>query len=120
MGALQQYSVRPIDEVLLDNGHPKIVYHKDGSATHAHRFAKEDDDPVENDTGAWFYGDIVDYYGFPSDSVRDSMMGNDWGNGKIDFSDERIEDALNAAKGGHDDIALDVTVDDEGTTVKPC
>lgn len=114
------YDVRPIDEVLQVNGHPKIVYHKDGGSTHAMRFAKEDDDiPVENHSGDWFFGGIVDYYGFPSTEVRDSMLNNDWGDGKIDFKDDRFAEALDKAKGGND-IPLDTGVDDEGTTSRPC
>lgn len=114
------YNVRPIDEVLQDNGHPKIVYHKDGSSTHCMRFAKEDDDnPVENHNDEWFYGDIVDYYGFPTNEVRDAMMDNDWGSGKIDFADDRIAEALKKAKGGND-IPLDTGVDEDGSTDRPC
>lgn len=113
------YDVRPIDECLQENGHPKIVYHKDGISTHAMRFAKDDDEPPENHKGAWFYGDIVDYYGFPSGDIRDSMINNDWGSGKIDFSDERIAEALEKAKGDND-IPLDTTYDEDGTTDRPC
>lgn len=114
------YDVRSMDEVLQFAGHPAIVYHRDGSSTHAMRFAtQEDDDVIENHTGQWFYGPVVDYQGFPSTEVRDAMIGNDWGSGKIDFSDERIADALELAKGGND-IPLDTTYDDEGTTERPC
>jgi hypothetical protein len=107
------YDVRAFDDVQQDNGHAKIVYHRDGSSTHAMRFAKDDgtDEPPENDAGVWFYGGLVSYYGFPSNEIRDAMMGNDWGSGKIDFSDARIADALEAAKGGND-IPLDVGVDE--------
>lgn len=113
------YETRAVGEYLEVNGHPKIVYHKDGDATHAHRFAKDDDEPPENATGEWFYGDIIDYNGFPSDDLRAAMIGNDWGNGKIDFSDVRISDALELAKGGND-IPLDTGVDEEGSTGRPC
>lgn len=114
------YDVRDVGDVLMDGDHPKIVYHKDGAGTHAMRFAKEDDDdPVENHTGAWFYGDIVNYYGFPTAEIRNAMLDNDWGSGKIDFSDARIADALESAKGGKD-IPLDTGVDEDGSTEKPC
>lgn len=109
------YDVRSVDEIMMEGDHPKIVYHRDGSSTHAMRFAQEDDDtPVENHTGSWFYGGVIDYYGFPTEDLRSAMLGNDWGSGKIDFSDERIAEALDKAKGGND-IPLDTGVDDEGT-----
>ncbi|KAG9251824.1 NLP4 protein [Emericellopsis atlantica] len=113
------YEVRPVQDALEVNGHTKIVYHRDGSSTHAMRFAKEGDEPPENHGGSWFYGGLVDYYGFPNDDVRAAMLANDWLPGKIDFSDVRFADALELAKGGYD-IPLDVGRDDEGTTYRPC
>lgn len=112
--------MRSIDDVLQDNGHPEIVYHKDGGNTHAMRFAKEEDgEEIENHTGKWYYGTLVDYYGFPTRELRDAMMDNDWGNGKIDFSDARIAEALEKAKGDYD-IPLDTGSDEEGSTDNPC
>lgn len=75
--------------------------------------------PVENHNGGWFYGGLFDYYGFPSAEVRDAMMNNDWGSGKVGFSDERIAEALDTAKGGND-IPLDTGVDEERSTDEPC
>lgn len=119
-GAHAGYDVRKIEDVLLDNGHPKIVYHKDGTSTHAMRFAKEEDDnPVENARGAWFYGAVVSYYGFPTAELRDKMCAQDWGKGHIDFIDVSFSSALDSAKGGND-IALDTTYDEDGTTGRPC
>ena len=104
------YNVRAVGDVRMDDTHPKIVYHKDGASTHAMRFATEKDEPVENDLGQWFRGGLVDYNSFPSTGVRDAMMNNDWGKGKIDFSDARIKDALDKAKGDND-IPLDTGSD---------
>lgn len=118
-GAHAGYDVRAIDDVMQDNGHPKIVYHKDGTSTHAFRFAKDGDDPPENAKGSWFYGTVVSYFGFPNAELRDSMLTHDWEKGHIDFTDEKFPVALDSAKGGND-IPLDVNVDDEGTTDRPC
>ena len=46
------------------------------------------------------------------------MMGNDWGKGKIDFSDARFADALESAKGKFD-IPLDTSTDDESSPGVP-
>ena len=112
------YDTRAVEDIMMDGDRAKIVYHKDGGSTHAMRFAKEDDDAIENAKGVWFRGALVSYEGFPDASVRDAMMGNDWGKGKIDFSDARFEDALESAKGKFD-IPLDTSTDDESSPGVP-
>ena len=55
----------------------KIVYHKDGVATHAFRFAKEDekgDASAENDLKRWFTPTIVDWETMKSDTVSNERL----------------------------------------------
>ncbi|KZL79704.1 necrosis inducing protein, partial [Colletotrichum incanum] len=93
-----RYEMRAWKDLLVDGTHAKIVYHKDGSSTHAFRFAKAEDDLVqENHFGRWFYGDLVGWNGFPSIAVRNKMTAKSWGSTKIDFKDERFRDSLENA-----------------------
>jgi hypothetical protein len=113
------YDVRAAGDIRWDgNTHPKIVYHKDGAGTHAFRFANEDDDNVENDKHAWFYGELIGYFGFPTAEVRDKMLNNDWGDASIDFKDASFSPKLDSAKGGND-IPMDTGKDADGSPGDP-
>jgi hypothetical protein len=108
-----KYHLKEAKDVRWDGTHPKIVYHKDGASTHAMRFASEgDDNPVENDKHAWFYADLISYNGFPNDGLRDKLMGANFGSATMDIKDGRFPAAIDSAKDGHGDIALDVNRDD--------
>ncbi|KAI1823960.1 secreted protein [Xylaria intraflava] len=105
------YVVKAAADVRFDGAHPKVVYNQDGILTHDFRFANEDDDNIENATGAWFYGDLVSYDGFPTDDLRDKMLNNDWGAALPDIREGVFEGKLEAAKGGND-IPVDTSVDE--------
>ena len=115
------WQVREKADVLFDGAqHPKIVYHKDGWSTHAMRFAKRGDDDVENHYGEWYYGGLIDYYGFPSAELRDAVTDTDWGKATPCIRDDAWSDVLEAAHGRFDIPGFDVSLDDEETTVRPC
>ena len=83
----------------IDSNHAKMVYHKDGASTHCFRFANQDDDKVENHTGQWFYGGLIDYYtGFPNESVRNKLVSADFGSAVIGFKDSGFEGNLIKAR----------------------
>jgi len=60
----------------LENGHLKIVYHKDGVGTHAMRFAKPGE-VAENSYGRFVTPTIVSWYTMRGDGVSNQQMRND-------------------------------------------
>ncbi|KAK4443704.1 necrosis inducing protein-domain-containing protein [Podospora aff. communis PSN243] len=80
--------------------HPKIVYHRDdaGGGTHAFRFARADDDNLENHFGTWIQGVLISYRGYPSEWLRNRMLSHNWGAATIDFKDAVFQAALNKAR----------------------
>lgn len=82
-----KFDVRPASKVHWDGSHPKMVYHKELLGTHTFRFAKSEDDKVENHKGTWFRGPLVSYNGFPP-GVRDKLFAHTFGHGTIAFKDE--------------------------------
>ncbi|KAI1858407.1 uncharacterized protein JN550_012691 [Neoarthrinium moseri] len=113
------WEVKAGKDVRFQDTHPKMVYHQDGGLTHDFRFANEADDKVENHNGAWFFGDLVSYLGFPSTEIRDKMLNNDWGAALPDLKDGVFSGKLNDAKGGHSDITLDVNTDNNNSLGQP-
>lgn len=87
------------DGVRMDGGtHPKMVYHKNGGVTHCFRFAHEDDENVENDSGGWYRGALVDYEtGFPG-NTRDILMAHDFARAKIAINDKNFKANLDYAR----------------------
>jgi hypothetical protein len=70
-----KYTTRPISQVQMQGTHPLVVYHKDGVATHAFRFASADDRARVEFLGNWgeFYApDIISHY-----SAAASLSGNE-------------------------------------------
>ncbi|KAI0160488.1 secreted protein [Xylariaceae sp. FL1272] len=112
------FEVRAAAEVRWLDTHPKVVYHQDGILTHDFRFANEDDDNIENHTGAWFFGDVVGFLGFPSADLRDKMNNADWGAGLPDIREDVFPGKLEDSKGGND-IPTDTSVDDENSPGQP-
>lgn len=53
--------------------HPKVVYHKDGPSTHCFRKAETHDDPVENHSKQWFFGDLISHNGYPNTPLRNKL-----------------------------------------------
>ncbi|KAI1769102.1 secreted protein [Hypoxylon sp. FL1150] len=105
------YETKAAADVRWDGTHPKMVYHKDGLGTHDFRFANEDDDNIENASGAWFYGDLVSYNGFPTTAFRDELFAYDFGSASIAIKDGSFELQLENARA---DLVpgFDSTVDD--------
>jgi hypothetical protein len=63
-------------EIPQENGHLKFVYHKDGVATRAMRFAKTDE-TAENPSGAWVMPTIVSWYTMVGDGVTNQQLRDD-------------------------------------------
>lgn len=73
------YSTHPISQVPMNGNRVKIVYHKDGSLTHAFRFAKWGED-----TEAWGSGNRWDTPALVTmqnmkDTPRNALWGSKWG-----------------------------------------
>jgi hypothetical protein len=58
----------------MDGDRVKIVYHKEGTSTHTHRWANPADDGIENDTGEWFRAPLVGWHGFPTVEMRTKLV----------------------------------------------
>ncbi|KAI6783451.1 necrosis inducing protein-domain-containing protein [Emericellopsis cladophorae] len=109
------WELRPASEVRWEGEHPKIVYHKDGPATHCFRFATTGDDNVANHKGYWFRGSLVSYNGFPG-NTREKLFSHDFGKATIGFKDSTFESHIEKA------IPSGVTFDsgrDEGSPGYP-
>jgi hypothetical protein len=87
-------------QVRFDGSHPKVVYHKDGASTHFFRLANSNDDPPENHYHNWRYPPLVDWNGWPSTGLRDTLMNANFGSAtiKITDKDDRFRNLLNASK----------------------
>ncbi len=105
------YQVKAAGDVRWDGTHPKIVYHKDGLNTHAFRFANEADEAIENATGAWFYGALVSWNGFPSTAIRDKLMSTDFGSANIAIKDASFPSHLDSSRGDNAP-EFDINLDD--------
>ena len=79
------YQTFPRDKVQFDNGHPKVVYHKDGGGTHCFRIANSGEQP-ENYTHGWFYPRLVGWNGYPS-GLRDKLLSAKWGQPTLKIND---------------------------------
>ncbi|KAI1815984.1 necrosis inducing protein-domain-containing protein [Poronia punctata] len=93
------YDIRAASDVRWEGTHPKMVYHKDGLGSHAFRFANEDDDNIENDTGEWFLGALVSWNGFPSTELRDALVAHDFGDAHFALTDDGFPGNLDRARG---------------------
>ncbi|XXH05160.1 hypothetical protein Hte_011585 [Hypoxylon texense] len=93
-----EYETKAAADVRWDGTHPKVVYHKDGLGTHDFRFANADDDSVENASGAWFYGPLVSYNGFPTAALRDQLFAYDFGSASIAIKDASFQTNLDNAR----------------------
>jgi lysophospholipase L1-like esterase len=80
------YEVKAAGDVRWDGTHAKMVYSKDGGATHFFRFATAADDPPENDYHTWRRSALVSYNGFPG-TLRDQLFNADFGHATIAIKD---------------------------------
>jgi hypothetical protein len=72
-----KYTTRAIGALQTHNGHPLIVYHKDGAGTHAFRFADAKDKSRVEFLGNWgeFYApDIISHYSAVADWNSDETV----------------------------------------------
>lgn len=91
------YDTRAASDVLWEDTHPKIVYHKDGPNTHALRFAGTGDEPPENHYGTWQRPALLSW-DLTSDAVRNTINTHDYGSATFDITDDRIAGVLSGAK----------------------
>ncbi|WP_308364651.1 MULTISPECIES: NPP1 family protein [unclassified Microbulbifer] len=82
-----ELTTAPASQLPFENGHLKIVYHKDGIGTHAFRFAK-DNEYAENPYGAFVTPEIVSWYQFYGDGLdnremRNRLNGFDYGSANL-------------------------------------
>lgn len=89
-------------DIPFENGHLKIVYHKDGSSTHAMRFAKSDE-TAENPYGVFVTPTIISWYSMTGDNVnnatlRSNLNSYDYGSAVVPMKDSTFLDNLNTYK----------------------
>ena len=89
-------------ELAFDNGHMKIVYHKDGVGTHALRFAKTSE-AAENPYGIFVTPTLISWYDFSGDGwnnivMRTRLNNFDYGSANLPMANSRFLSNLNAFK----------------------
>ncbi|MFG3259981.1 NPP1 family protein [Streptomyces sp. NPDC048172] len=92
------FTVHGRGDLPWEDGHPKVVYHKDGISTHAFRAAKNDggDEPPENHRGAWQYPTLVGWEGYP-EGLRDKLTQADFGSATLGLKDSEFGGHLEKA-----------------------
>ncbi|MCF7517467.1 NPP1 family protein [Pseudoalteromonas sp. L21] len=109
------YDTRAFNEVLQQNGHPMVVYHKDGIGTHAFRYANQQDKETVEFLGNWgvfytpvivshyrgtdtFYSDSWDRY-WANKTYRETLEASDFGSASFKTRQENVMiDQANTAK----------------------
>ncbi|TMW58379.1 hypothetical protein Poli38472_009938 [Pythium oligandrum] len=89
----------PANQIPQEGGRLKFVYHKDGVATHAIRFAKTNE-AVENPTGAFVVPTLVSWFTMKADSINNAGLRNnlnsfDYGNANMPIKDSNFLNSLN-------------------------
>ena len=89
-------------ELPFENGHLKIVYHKDGILTHAFRFAKSVE-AAENPYGYWVTPAITSWWemygdGLSNQQMRDKLTSFDYGSGNLPVKDSNFLNNINNFK----------------------
>ncbi|PCD42835.1 hypothetical protein AU210_005360 [Fusarium oxysporum f. sp. radicis-cucumerinum] len=88
------------DNLLLQDGHPLIVYHKSFMSTHALRFAKDEDvKDVENDYGKWVIADLIGWDGFPTPEFKQKLSSHKFGKANFHLTDGQFAWSLEKAAG---------------------
>lgn len=91
------YDTHAASDVPFEDGHPKVVYHKDGVSTHCFRAATDKDEPPENHKGKWLYPDLVSWDKYP-DGIREKLTSADFGDATMAIKDDTFNDNLDSAK----------------------
>lgn len=91
-----------VSSLPMQDGHMKIVYHKDGALTHAMRFAKSGE-VAENAYGTFVTPPIISWYEFKGDGVSNTQMranlnSFDYGSAIIPMRDDNFLTNLNTYK----------------------
>lgn len=86
----------------FENGHLKIVYHKDGVSTHALRFA-DPGETAENPYRAFVTPTIISWYTMTDDradnaALRGNLNAYDYGSANVPMKDSNFLDNLNTYK----------------------
>ncbi len=86
-------------EIPFENGHMKIVYHKDGIGTHALRFASRDEQ-AENPYGRFVLPNLASWYEMTGDTIdnaglRDRLSSFDYGSANFPLKDSSFFSGLN-------------------------
>jgi hypothetical protein len=89
-------------ELPFENGHLKIVYHKDGILTHAMRFAKTNE-IAENGYNRFVTPNIISWYemqgdGIDNQTLRDKLNQYDYGSATLPVKDSRFLNNINRFK----------------------
>jgi len=89
-----------LSDLPLEQGHLKIVYHKDGGLTHAMRFAKSNES-AENPYGAFVLPPVTSWYSINGDNVSNQEMRNklnsyNYGSATIPVKDSNFLNDVNA------------------------
>ena len=90
------YSTHPISEVPMNGNRVEIVYHKDGSSTHAFRFAKWGEVPRAWGNGTWDEPALVDINQM-ADTPRNALWSSKWGKANFPLTGN-FQDNINKAR----------------------
>ncbi len=95
-------TTKPASELPFENGHLKIVYHKDGVTTHAFRFAKSNE-YAENPYGSFLTPTIVSWYqmvgdGLSNQQMRSRLNSFDYGSANLPVKDSNFLNNINNGK----------------------
>lgn len=95
-------TTKPASELPFENGHLKIVYHKDGVTTHAFRFAKSNE-YAENPYGSFVTPTIVSWYqmvgdGLSNQDMRWRLNSFDYGSANLPIKDSNFLNNINSGK----------------------
>jgi len=87
-------NTKPKNELPMENGHLKIVYHKDGILTHAMRFAKNNE-YAENAYNRFVTPNIISWYrmtgdGISNSELRSKLNSYDYGSATLPVKDSRF------------------------------
>ncbi|KZN58875.1 NPP1 family protein [Pseudoalteromonas luteoviolacea] len=93
---------KPASKLPFENGHLKIVYHKDGILTHAFRFAKSNE-VAENNYNRFVTPNIISWYamqgnGVSNQTLRAKLNQYDYGSATLPVKDSRFLYNLNRFK----------------------
>lgn len=93
---------KSIDQLFTENGHLKVVYHKDGATTHCVRFAKETEF-AENPYQAFVTPTIASWFeltgdGLTNEDMRGRLSSFNYGSAIFPIKDSRFFGELNKAR----------------------